>query len=84
MSIGTSGYLTGAVLAEFTRIVRPGGTIILLIGDQRYREGGFASAIDDRIKRRDLEVVDIGPEFAAVPQSQPDHRSRLRVLRVLR
>ena len=84
LSIGTSGYVTGAVLAEFARVIRPSGYIILLIGDERYQGGGFASAIGEWKEKQVLEVVDIGPEFAAVPQAQPDHRSRLHVLRVLR
>ncbi len=82
LSIGTSGYLQGLVFAEFARVVRPGGHIVFLVGDGTYEAGGFAAAIAALEAQGALEHLEAGPEFAAVPRSQPDHRSRLHVLRV--
>ena len=77
LCIGTFSYLTSQVISEFTRIIKPGGYIIYIINDTFYYKRGFETAV----KEAALEVVEIGPRFASIPLVDPDHKSRIHVLR---
>jgi len=84
LSVGTSGYIAGPVIAEFARVVSRGGHIIYTISDNRYVEGGFEAEVDDLCRNGDMRLVETGPEFAAIPLAEPDHMARVHVLQMLR
>jgi predicted TPR repeat methyltransferase len=84
VSVGTSGYISGEVFKEITRIVRPRGHIIYTISDNRYSEGGFDKVVDELCAAGVLEIVEIGHQFAAIPLSDPNHMTRVHVLRRLK
>ena len=80
MSVGTSGYVSGPVIAEFARITAPGGHIVFTISDARYSEGGFDAEIAALARNGSVRIVETGPEFAAIPRADADHMARVRVL----
>ncbi len=82
LSVGTSGYLTGAVFAEFARIVRPGGIVLTIIGDGRYRDGGFEKSVAELIAAGVVESLETSAEFPLFPGTEMPDRSRARILRV--
>ena len=59
LSIGTSSYLTAGAFAEFARVVRPGGHIVFLVGDETYEAAGFAAAIAELEGKGSLERIDV-------------------------
>ena len=81
LSVGTSGYTSGPVIAEFARITAPGGHIVYTISDKRYVEGRFDAEVNALSRNGRVSVVEIGPEFAAIPRADADHMARVRVLR---
>ena len=81
LSVGTSGYISGPVIAEFARITAPGGHIVYTISDKRYVEGRFDNEVDALSRDGLVRVVETGPEFAAIPRADADHMARVHVLR---
>ncbi|MGI9413548.1 MAG: class I SAM-dependent DNA methyltransferase [Hyphomicrobiales bacterium] len=80
LSIGTSGYVSGPVIAEFARITAPGGHIVYTVSDTRYVEGRFEAEVDALSRAGLVSVVETGPEFAAIPRADADHMARVHVL----
>ena len=77
LSIGTSGYVSGRVLAEFARVTAPGGCIIYTISDEHYAEGGYATEVAALVRTGIVQVVETGPVFAAIPRANADHMARV-------
>lgn len=79
VSVGVSGYMTAETITDFFRILRRGGHIIYTISDSHFDEQGFGEVVDHLIKTHGLIVKNKSEEFAALPKSNPDHRTRVHV-----
>jgi predicted TPR repeat methyltransferase len=80
--VGTLTYVEPDCLAEFARIVRPGGLVCFSAQPKVHRERGFQERQDEMEKSGIWERVMLSEEMQPLPRSYPEVRFRTTVLKV--
>ena len=83
ISTGTTSQIPATSLAEFARLVRPGGRILFTVWVEAYVERGFADIQSELEARGRLALLHKGTAFQGLPTSEPDIMYEVWVFDVL-
>ncbi len=81
--VGTLTYIEPACLAEFARIVKPGGLVCFSAQPRIHAERGFLALQQQLDESGVWQVLHESDEMQPLPHSYPDVRFRTTILRVL-
>lgn len=79
ISIGvlTTGHAPPSALDELVRITTPGGIIVFSMRSDTYEERGFKEKQEALEKAGLWRLAEVTPEFAGLPEGEPETRHRI-------
>jgi predicted TPR repeat methyltransferase len=83
VTVGTTSQMPPESLAEFVRVVRPGGRIIFTTWVEAYNERGYAAIQEGFEKAGRLVLIHKGEPFQALPTTEPEIVYEIWVFEVL-